>query len=110
MQRATAKSRLARAIQRVAWWCNNFRHESVAAQHHALVSKLRGHYSYYGITGNARSLGKMWFATRRVWRYWLDKRGGKRRMTWARFAKLLEHHPLPRPRIVHSALRFAANT
>ncbi len=109
VQRKTAKNRLARALQRVAWWCDRFRHERVLKQHRALESKLRGHYSYYGITGNARSLGKMWFATQRVWRYWLDKRGGKRRMTWVRFAQLLQRHPLPRPRLMHSALRPAAN-
>jgi group II intron reverse transcriptase/maturase len=109
VQRQTAKNRLARAIQRVTSWCKTFRHEPVAMQHRALNSKLRGHYSYYGITGNARSLGKMWFATRRVWRYWLDKRGGKRRMKWDRYASLLKRHPLASPRIVHSAWRLAAN-
>ena len=35
--------------------------------------------------------------------------GGRRVMTWERFAALLKHHPLPPPRIVHSALGRPAN-
>ncbi len=31
---------------------------------------------------------------RRTWRYWLNRRGGKRRMTWPRFVAILARHPL----------------
>ena len=54
--RKTAKSRLARAVKKIAQWCKTYRHLPVKEQHKALARKLRGHYAYYGITGNGRSL------------------------------------------------------
>jgi group II intron reverse transcriptase/maturase len=104
VKRKTAKSRLARAISAVHAFCKLNRHWSIAEQHRALQQKLRGHYSYYGITGNIRSLSKFHLAAKRTWRTWLNRRGGKRRLTWPRFAELLLRYPLPPPRIVHSAL------
>jgi len=104
VQRKTAKSRLARAIRSIHQWCRMNRHDSIAEQQRALTQKLRGHYGYYGITGNMRALKAIHQAVRRMWRYWLNRRGGKRRLTWSRFTAVLERHPLPSPRIVHSAL------
>jgi len=34
--------------------------------HHHLVSKLRGHYNYFGITGNSRALGRFLHEVKRV--------------------------------------------
>lgn len=109
VKRKTANSRLSRSVKRVWQYCRRNRHRPLAEQHQMLAHKLRGHYSYYGITGNMRALTAFWEAVQRVWRYWLDRRGGKRRMTWERFWDLAKRHALPRPRIVHSALRHAAN-
>jgi hypothetical protein len=109
VQRRTMRSRLARAIKQVGQWCRRHRHEPIKAQHKMLRAKLHGHYSYYGITGNTRALGKMFMATRRTWRYWLNRRGGKRRLTFELFGRMLKRWPLPHPRIVHSALLNAAN-
>lgn len=105
--RKTAKNRLVRSIRSVHQWCRANRHLPIPDQQRALTQKLRGHYGYYGITGNIRALNAVYQAARRTWRYWLNRRGGKQRMTWLRFTAILARHPLPTPRIVHSAL--AAN-
>jgi RNA-directed DNA polymerase len=107
VMRKTVKSRLARAIRGIHQWCRANRHLRIPEQQRTLTQKLRGHYGYYGITGNIRALNAVYRAVRRTWRYWLNRRGGKRRMTWPRFVAILNRHPLPTPRIVHSAL--AAN-
>jgi len=36
--------------------------------------KLNGHYAYYGITGNSRSLRELHHQVRRLWRKWLSRR------------------------------------
>lgn len=36
-----------------------------------LVAKVRGHYNYFGITGNSRALGRFWHEVKRVWKKWL---------------------------------------
>ena len=56
VQRKTAKDRFTRALRDIGHWCRAHRHWSVAAQRAALHRKLKGHYAYYGITGNGRPL------------------------------------------------------
>lgn len=108
VKRKTAGSRLRRSIQRVWRWCQTHRHEPLCVQQRALAAKLRGHYGYFGITGNASALHRFYRAVRHGWRKWLDRRGGRRRMTWERFERLLGVYPLPEPRVVHSIYRLNA--
>lgn len=108
VKRRTAKRRLARAVQRIWQWCKLHRHDEVSEQQAQLNSKLRGHYQYYGITGNFEALAQFVYLVRRGWRYWLDRRSQRARMKWARFNELLRKHPLAPPRIAHSALSASA--
>ncbi len=103
VQRKTAKKRRSRALQRISEWCRLPRHRPVIEQWKMLSSKLRGHYAYYGITGNVRSVGLFRHATERIWRTWLDRRSNKARMIWERFAALLARYPLPPARLPRSA-------
>ncbi|HKY35942.1 MAG TPA: hypothetical protein VJN18_08390, partial [Polyangiaceae bacterium] len=68
----------------------------------------RGHYAYYGVTGNFRSLLRYFDEVRRIWKKWLSRRNN-RGLTWESMQAILQVFPLPRPRIVHSAFRTAAN-
>lgn len=98
--RKTASTRLSRALRRINEWCRDHRHLPLGEQHAKMVKKLRGHYGYYGITGNSRAINVFAYVARRLWRKWLDRRSQKAGMTWARFSTLLERYPLPRP-LVH---------
>ena len=53
VKRKTAPSRFTRAVTRIAQWCRIHRHHPIAEQHQTLSQKLRGHFAYYGITGNS---------------------------------------------------------
>ena len=101
VKRKTAAKRLRRAGKRVWQWCQYHRHDPVREQCKTLSAKLRGHYQYYGIRSNYASLHVYYEHVQRAWRSWLDRRGGKKRMTIARFTKLLTIFQLPPPRIVH---------
>jgi group II intron reverse transcriptase/maturase len=109
IKRQTARPRFRRAVQETARWCRRHRHRPVTAQHQMLVRKLRGHYAYYGITGNSPSLGRFRHEVIKAWRKWLDRRSRSRRMSWERFRRLLERYPLPYATSVHSAYRLVAN-
>lgn len=98
----TAKDRLTRAIRKVTEWCRANRHRKVTDQHRDLVPKLRGHYQYYGITGNGRALHSFHEAVRREWHRWLNRRSQRNNMTWDRFLQLVKHYVLPQPRILHA--------
>ena len=99
IKQRTMKSRLNRSIKTIAEWCRRFRHLPVAVQHRKLSQKVRGHYNYYGITGNSMALGKFHRSVIRVWHKWLDRRSQKRSMSWERFWRLYERYPLPPPRV-----------
>ncbi len=58
VKRQTARSRFGRALQRVSQWCRIHLHDKIARQHKHLSQMLRGHYGYYGITGNANVLSR----------------------------------------------------
>src|SRR5205807_6317519 len=60
VKRKTARGRFTRAIKRVAQWCLEHRHHAVAEQQHALASKLRGHFGYFGIIGNYDALHRFY--------------------------------------------------
>jgi len=66
-----------------------------------LQSKLRGHYPYYGVSGNSRSIRCYGYhATRLVFK-WLNRRSQKASLTWAGFTAYHPYYLLPRPRLVH---------
>lgn len=109
VKRKTAKGRFGRSLSRVAQWCRRNRHRSVREQHAALSRRLRGHYAYFGITGNGSALCRFRHEVERVWRKWLARRSHHAGMTWERFSRLLHRYPLPPARVVHSVYRLAAN-
>lgn len=105
VKRKTAGSRLGRTLRKVSDWCRKHLHQKVAEQHRHLVQALRGHYGYFGITGNATALSRFFYEVRRVWRKWLDRRSGRGTMPWPRYERLLERYALPEPIVVHSIYR-----
>jgi len=101
VQRKTAKEKLKDAVRRIYLWCKRNRHIPVREQWRALCRKLQGHYGFYGITPNFRSINRFYEQVRRAWRKWLNRRSRNKDMPWSRFERLLMRYPLPRPRIVH---------
>ena len=101
VKRKTSVKKLRQSIQRVHLWCKHNRHEPVKEQWRMLCRKLLGHYGYYGVTFNTRSLGAFRDQVIRSWHKWLNRRSRDKQMPWDRFNRLLERYPLPRPRIVH---------
>jgi hypothetical protein len=95
----TRRGRLSRAITAVAAWCRSHRHLAVKEQHATLTRKLNGHYNYYGVNGNIRSLKQLHHRAEAIWRKWLDRRSQRAGMNWKRFKELLKTYALPVPRI-----------
>jgi RNA-directed DNA polymerase len=105
--RKTAKDRLKRSLRRINDWCKSSRHQSMTLQCKTLNSKLRGHYNYYGVTGNSRSLQAFYFQVFCLWRKWLSRRSNHR-IPWDRFNTLTRTtFLLVKPKIYHSV--YAAN-
>jgi len=109
IKQKTAKDRFSRAVQRIDEWCRAHRHWKVGDQQRELSLKLRGHYGYYGITGNSQRLAEFLAEVIRRWRYWLNRRSQRGKWSWERFWRMLAFRPLPPPVPIHSTYRLAAN-
>ena len=95
----TRRASLRRVIQSVYGWCRRHRHLPVKVQHAALTRRIQGHFNYFAVSGNFRSLLLVIEQAKRSWYKWLCRRSQRTRLTWERFADLLRDFPLPRPRI-----------
>ncbi len=104
----TSKKRFARALKAIKEWCKSNRHIPIRIQRQKLSQKLRGHYSYFGITGNGRRIRNFLHQVERVWFKWLNRRGRGKRMTWEKFKQFLNTYPLPPARLVHKYQDHAA--
>jgi RNA-directed DNA polymerase len=97
MKQKTAGSRLHRAIKKIAEWCRLNRHERIVDQHRTLSQKLQGHYEYYGVIGNLRSLYHFQYEVMCLWRKWLLRRKRRGQQSWTWFLGVLRKFALPSP-------------
>jgi RNA-directed DNA polymerase len=104
----TATDRFTRAVRSIDHWCRDNRHLPIQEQHKKLNEKLRGHYAYYGVTGNSAALARFLHEVGPRWRRWLNRRNNIRSMTWERFLVILRRYPLAPNRAVRSTLKYAA--
>ena len=101
VRQTTTKSRFARALASVSDWCRHHLHLAIGEQHLHLGSVMRGHFAYYGISGNSRRLRWYAYQVERIWQKWLSRRGQPGPFRWARLRELLKRTPLPSAHIVH---------
>ena len=66
-----------------------------------LAAKLRGHFQYYGVSGNFMGISYFRYLTIRLIFKWLNRRSQKKSYNWEQFRIYLLRHPLPKPKIYH---------
>lgn len=103
--RRTSRKRLRASLARVTEWVKAERHQPVRQLVKALNARLRGHYNYYGVIGNHRSLRSYFRQASMLLMKWLGRRSQKSRMSWGKFNALLKRFPLEEPRITESRHR-----
>jgi group II intron reverse transcriptase/maturase len=104
LKRKTRRKKLRFSLHNINIWIRNNRHLPIRRLIPKLNRKLQGHYGYYGITFNGRSLNQYSHKVRRLLFKWMNRRGGKKPMNWDKFQSILNHYALAKPRIVHSYL------
>jgi len=102
VRQLTAKDRLARSLKAINQRCKRMRHWPLRAQHQRLCRVLKGHYAYFGISGNYKRLRLLHQCVRRLWHRWLSRRSSKSYVLWERYLRMLERFALPSPKIVHA--------
>jgi group II intron reverse transcriptase/maturase len=103
LKRKTSRKKLTQALSKTQDWIKSNRHKKLKELIYLLNVKLRGHYSYYGVTFNSRSINSYFEQVKRILHKWINRRGGKRVWNWKRYSKLItEWLPLFKPKIYHS--------
>jgi group II intron reverse transcriptase/maturase len=100
VKRRTARKKLHAACRRMTAWIKQHRHLPGREFYRCLNIRLRGHYNYYGLQGNYRSLQRFFERAIRCVFKWRNRRGGKRQsFTWEQFSQGLDRIGIARPRI-----------
>jgi hypothetical protein len=100
VKRRTARKTRQRAGQRIKEGIQANRHVPGQACFSGLNARLRGHYRYSGVHGNAGALYRCFDWAMQCALKWLNRRGGTRRsFSWARFTQILDANHIARPRL-----------
>ena len=84
VKRQTQRKRKIRKLKELRIEARRRMHSPVAKQHEWLSAVLRGHFAYYGLPSNMRSMVGFAYEVRRLWLRVLARRS-QRGMTWDRF-------------------------
>jgi RNA-directed DNA polymerase len=106
--RKTSSKRLCKKLKALNLWMKSVRSQVPLKEWWPVLrSKLRGHFQYYGVSGNMRELHAYYGRAIRLAYKWVNRRSQKRSYTWPSFKKYLEWNPLPTPRIHHNLYAFS---
>lgn len=101
--RKTSRKKYSQKIKEMNIWLKKIRNAvKLKDWWETLKAKLRGHYQYYGVSGNYRSICRYYFLTLKLVLKWINRRSQKRSMTLKQFLEYLGKFPLPRPKIKHN--------
>ena len=97
--RKTEKTRMRRSVKKLRQLMREIRHHHLKDQVKAINQVLRGHYAYYGLGGNHRSLWAIYRNAEKYWYKMLKSRCRKSKMTWEKFNKLKEYYTPKMPQL-----------
>jgi RNA-directed DNA polymerase len=98
----TTRKRYIEKVKEMKIWLKAVRNIKIKEWWGILIAKIRGHYQYYGISGNTRCLERFYQEIRRLLFKWLNRRSQKRSFTSKSFQLYLERYPLPRPKLYYN--------
>ncbi len=103
MKVQTSSKRQRQALTGMNLWLKKTRNKLKTKQLWCILkSKMQGHYNYYGISSNSRSINTFHYQTRKLLFKWMNRRSHKKSFNWTKFDKYLQLYPLPKPVLVHS--------
>jgi len=99
MKRKTSRKKFRTKLREFKEWVMSARTLTLQEIWETARAKLRGHFNYYGVTDNSRSIEQFAWEVRRLLHKWLNRRGSRGCLPWDAFQAMCQRHPLPQPRI-----------
>ena len=101
LQRSTSRKKRQAKLAELRRELRRRRHEPLRDTHVWLNRVLRGHYNYYGVPGNERSLWTFRNHVVHAWYRQLSRRSQRAQLTVSDQKGIERRFPLPKPRITH---------
>ena len=65
-------------------------------------AKLRGHFQYFGVSGNYIGISRFYVKCVRLLMKWLNRRSQKKSFNWEKLTKYIKCYNIPKPKIYHN--------
>ncbi len=99
MKRVTSRKKFRAKLKIFKQWLKSVKNMEIKELWATVKAKLRGHYNYYGVTDNLAGIKRFGAQVTKLLFKWLNRRGKRRGLNWAKFSEMLERFSLPEPRI-----------
>ena len=100
--RVTSRKKFRKSLASLKAWLVQVRHLPLRDWWGILAANMRGHFQYYGVSGNAPALARYAQQVRRLVCHGLARRSQHAPGLWVWFNRYLTRFPLPRPKIMHA--------
>ena len=100
LKRLTSAKRMRARLKAIRQELKRRMHEPIPAVGRWLRRAVQGYFNYHAVPGNVDRLAAFRQEVSRAWLHTLRRRGQRGRMSWTRFARLVERY-LPRARVLH---------
>jgi group II intron reverse transcriptase/maturase len=107
VKRKTSAKKFRASLLRCKLWLQQNRNTPAIILMSLMRVKLLGHYRYYGVTDNGRSLSQFDYEVKRLLYKWLNRRSQKKSFNFDKFNLFLAKFPLPKPKIYVNVYDFA---
>ena len=105
LKRRTSPKKFRIAVKKMTKWSKASRHVNIRQKLKQVNVKLIGHYNYYGVIGNYKSLNQFYYLTRRSLFKWLNRRSQRKSFNWEKFTRLIKRYGIEKPRITEKVDR-----
>ena len=106
--RKTSSKKLRAKLMAANLWLKSIRNVTkLSSWWPVFRAKLRGHYNYFGVSGNMREMQVFYFKTKMMAFKWINRRSQRKSFTLEAFERFLTWNPLPKPRILHNLYAFS---
>lgn len=101
--RKTDRKKLVVKLNEMALWLKSVKNKKhIREWWPNLQAKMIGHYRYFGISGNTRSLNQFYRVVQHLVFKWINRRSQSSSMNWVDLQKYLSRYTLPKPRVYHN--------
>ena len=101
--RKTNRKKFVTKLKEMNMWLKAIRNQyKIKDWWKVLRSKLRGHFQYYGVSGNYKNIYNFYKETIKLVHKWMNRRSQKKKYNWQRYIEYLKIYELPKPLIYHN--------